>query len=70
MILLARGNEVCLQLAIDCMTNAERTYLTIFITGLKFFKGSQILVELLDCIDEPCIQASTCFKTLYLPPRH
>lgn len=53
---------------INHMTNSERTRLAVFITGLEFFTTSKIKVRLLDRDDEPCIQSSTCFSTLYLPP--
>lgn len=54
--------------AIHQMTNLERIRLVVFITGKDYFSNAHIRVDLVDRDDEPCIQASTCFSTLHLPP--
>lgn len=42
---ISEMQHVCLQPTIHYMINAKCTCLTIFITRLKFFRGSQILVD-------------------------
>jgi hypothetical protein len=64
---ITQQQQTWFAVAIDQMTNAERTRLAIFITGLEFFSNSSINVELLDREDEPCIQSNTCFNILSLP---
>lgn len=67
-ITISKDHQNWFTRAVHEMTHSERMRLVVFITGLEFFGGSQISIDLLNRADDPCIQSSTCFGQLHLPP--